>query len=144
MAKPKLSGAARRKIKREREREAAREAARTAKPNASAPGEFIRRTEIGRLETVADCAREIRQVFHDVRTGSLAAEIGTKAAYCGMMAVKATEIVELLEQQARAIAAWEARYPRDPFATRQALDLMKIDDAEAPNVGESLVAEVAA
>lgn len=104
MASKKLSGAARRK--------AAREAGLLAGSNSRARGEYVPKPVIGRLETVSDVARELRRVFHEVRSKILPADQGAKEAFVGTQALKATEVEMELANQAAIIAALEAQQQR--------------------------------
>ena len=102
MAAKKLSGAARRK-----RAKAAREA--LYGPDIRARGEYVPRPIIGKIETVTDIARELRRVFHEVRSRTLEADLGSKQAFIGTQALKATEVEAELANQALLIAALEAR-----------------------------------
>ena len=101
MAAKKLSGAARRKIAREKQR--------ASEAEARARGEFVPRPGVmGRLETVGDIARELRRVFHDARMGTLPVEFASRLAFVGTQALKATEVETQIAQQAAVIRALQA------------------------------------
>jgi hypothetical protein len=101
LAKKQLSGAAKRKI--------AREKARAAEAEARARGDYVPRPGVmGRLETVGDIAREIRRVFHDARMGTLPTDHASKLAFVGTQALKATEVETQIAQQAAVIRALQA------------------------------------
>jgi hypothetical protein len=84
--KPKLSGAARRKLAKQKLM------ASLPKPN----GDLMPRIKVGRLETVDEWRKEIGKVYRAMRTGTLRSDEGTKLTYVANVGAQLAKIEQEL------------------------------------------------
>lgn len=88
--KPRLSGAARRKIERQK----------LAKQQIPTPveGEMLKRIRVGELETVDQWRKEIGKVYREMRFQTIRTEVGTRLVYVAEIGARLAKMKEELNE----------------------------------------------
>lgn len=88
--KPRLSGAQRRKLAKERS------SIPTSPPVLA--GEVLRRVRVGQLDTIDQWRTEISRVYREMRLGKLRTDEGTKLTYVANVAAQLAKIAQELKE----------------------------------------------
>jgi hypothetical protein len=88
--KPRLSGAQRRKLAKER--------ASAAGPQPVIAGEVLRRIRVGQLDTIDQWRTEISKVYREMRLGKIRSDEGTRLTYVANIAAQLAKIAQELKE----------------------------------------------
>lgn len=88
--KPRLSGAQRRKLVKER--------SSAATPRPVIEGEVLRRVRVGQLNTIDQWRVEIAKVYREMRLGKIRSDEGTKLTYVANVAAQLAKIAQELKE----------------------------------------------